>query len=41
MLPAEAINCLVFLEEFCKYSDVPRSDIEVHIPAFVFNQFKH
>ena len=40
-LPQEAINALVFLEEFCKFSDLPRTAIEQYIPSFVFNQFKH
>jgi hypothetical protein len=40
-LPNDVNNCLVFLEEYCKHSGTPRTEIEAHIPAFVFNQFKH
>jgi len=40
-LPQDAVNSLIFLEEFCKYSNLPRSAIEAHVPSFLFNQFRH
>lgn len=37
----EIINTLLFLEEFCKYSTVPRKAIDAVLPPFVFSFFKH
>lgn len=37
----EVTNILLFLEEFCKYTHVPRKRLDAIIPPFLFGQFKH
>jgi len=39
--PIEVASSLSFLEEFCKYSRIPRKTVEQHVPAFLFNQYNH
>jgi len=35
----EVTSTLSFLEEFCRYSKIPRKTVEPFIPAFLLNQF--
>eukprot|EP00735_Rhodelphis_limneticus_P001014 TRINITY_DN1155_c0_g1::TRINITY_DN1155_c0_g1_i1::g.17241::m.17241 TRINITY_DN1155_c0_g1::TRINITY_DN1155_c0_g1_i1::g.17241 ORF type:complete len:1147 (-),score=362.33,sp/Q54IR8/WASC5_DICDI/52.49/0.0,Strumpellin/PF10266.4/0 TRINITY_DN1155_c0_g1_i1:284-3724(-) len=38
-LPADVINVLSFLEDFCKYSQQPRKVVEAYIPSYTFDRF--
>jgi WASH complex subunit strumpellin len=40
-LPAEVISVLLFLEELCKFSHIPRSAIESVLPSYIFHRFPH
>ena len=40
-LPLEVVNCLHFLEDFCKYSHLPRKQVYAHVPSFLFDCFKN
>ena len=40
-LPADVLAILLFLEEFCKFSSIPREIITNVIPPYIFDRFKH
>ncbi|XP_065842936.1 WASH complex subunit 5-like isoform X2 [Oscarella lobularis] len=39
-LPGDVINALVFLEEMINYGKLPRKAVEVHVPGYVFDEFR-
>lgn len=39
-LPVEISNILVFLEQFCKFTDISRKSVESYVPAYIFDTFK-
>jgi WASH complex subunit strumpellin len=38
--PAEVVSVLFFLEDFCKFSGLPRKTVESHLPPFVFDHIQ-
>jgi WASH complex subunit strumpellin len=36
----DLVNCLIFLEQFCIYSSIPRATIHEFIPPFIFDTLK-
>lgn len=39
-IPVEVLNVLIFLEQFCKFSHIPRSALEGYIPAYIFDSIQ-
>eukprot|EP01137_Pigoraptor_chileana_P023456 Opistho-2@89751 len=39
-LPAEVVNGLVFLEDYCRYGSISRKAVESCIPNYLFDHFK-
>ena len=37
-LPPEAVNVLIFLQEFCKFSGLERKVVQDHLPPYVFDK---
>lgn len=40
-LSSEVINTLTFLEEYVQHAELSRKVVEAHIPAYIFEDFKH
>ncbi|XP_057313652.1 WASH complex subunit 5-like [Hydractinia symbiolongicarpus] len=40
-LSSEVVNTLCFLEDFVLYGELSRKIVEAHIPAYIFEDFKH
>jgi len=39
-VPRDLVNCLIFLEQFCIYSSIPRATIHEFIPPYIFDALK-
>jgi len=39
--PVQVINVLLWLEDYCKYTHLPRKVVEGYVPAYIFDHFSH
>lgn len=39
-LPMEVLNTLIFMEQLCRYSSVPRTTIHEFVPPFIFDSLR-
>lgn len=40
-IPADVITALQFVDEFCEYSQVHRKVAMIHIPPYLFDEYKN
>lgn len=38
-LGGEAVNVIVFLQEFCKFSSLDRKAVQDHLPPYIFDKY--
>ncbi|ERE62949.1 WASH complex subunit strumpellin [Cricetulus griseus] len=39
-MPADAVGALLFLEDYVRYTKLPRKVAEAHVPNFIFDEFR-
>jgi hypothetical protein len=39
-IPKEVLNTLIFMEQLCHYSSIPRSVVHAYVPPYVFDAIK-
>ncbi|KAJ3597772.1 hypothetical protein NHX12_001289 [Muraenolepis orangiensis] len=39
-MPADVVGALMFLEDYVKYTKLPRKVAEAHVPSFIFDEFR-
>ncbi|PRP74057.1 hypothetical protein PROFUN_08681 [Planoprotostelium fungivorum] len=39
--PEDVVCCLLFVEDFCKLSNLERKTVEAYIPSYIFDNFNH
>lgn len=39
-MPADAVGALLFLEDYVRYTKLPRRVAEAHVPNFIFDEFR-
>ncbi|XP_021072099.1 WASH complex subunit 5 [Mus pahari] len=39
-MPADAVGALLFLEDYVRYTKLPRRAAEAHVPNFIFDEFR-
>ncbi|XP_052603836.1 WASH complex subunit 5 [Peromyscus californicus insignis] len=39
-MPADAVGALLFLEDYVRYTKLPRKAAEAHVPNFIFDEFR-
>ncbi|XP_076869010.1 WASH complex subunit 5 [Brachyhypopomus gauderio] len=39
-MPADVVGALMFLEDYLRYSKLPRKVVEAHVPSFIFDEFR-
>ncbi|XP_054840736.1 WASH complex subunit 5 [Eublepharis macularius] len=39
-MPADVVGALLFLEDYVRYTKLPRRVVEAHVPTFIFDEFR-
>uniref|UniRef100_A0A2D4JYY7 WASH complex subunit 5 n=2 Tax=Micrurus TaxID=8634 RepID=A0A2D4JYY7_9SAUR len=39
-MPADVVGALLFLEDYVRYTKLPRRVVEAHVPNFIFDEFR-
>nr|XP_056710522.1 WASH complex subunit 5 [Euleptes europaea] len=39
-MPADVVGALLFLEDYVRYTKLPRRVVEAHVPSFIFDEFR-
>ncbi|NXH85811.1 WASC5 protein, partial [Edolisoma coerulescens] len=39
-MPADVVGALMFLEDYIRYTKLPRKVVEAHVPSFIFDEFR-
>lgn len=39
-IPREVLNTLVFMDQLCSYSSIPRSTVHAFVPPYIFDALK-
>ncbi|XP_015711757.1 WASH complex subunit 5 isoform X2 [Coturnix japonica] len=39
-MPADVVAALMFLEDYIRYTKLPRKVVEAHVPSFIFDEFR-
>ncbi|XP_007441945.1 WASH complex subunit 5 [Python bivittatus] len=39
-MPADVVGALLFLEDYVRYTKLPRKVVEAHVPNFIFDEFR-
>lgn len=39
-VPKEVLNTLIFMEQLCAYSSIPRSTVHAFVPPYIFDALK-
>jgi hypothetical protein len=40
-VPREVLNVLIFLDQLCKFSSVPRTVVHAFIPPYIFDSIRY
>lgn len=39
-MPSDVVGALMFLEDYVRYTKLPRKVAEAHVPSFIFDEFR-